>query len=92
MAQLLTVKQAVGRLGVSRSTLYKMLDDRAFRAAPIRLEIPGPPGRGGGIASRALPSRSAVVKPRPIPPPGFAAEALALCLDPLARCGIRVCR
>jgi len=37
MAQLLTVKQVAGQLGVSRSTVYKMLDDRVFPAAPIRL-------------------------------------------------------
>ncbi len=37
MAQLLTVKQVAGQLGVSRSTVYKMLEDRVFPAAPIRL-------------------------------------------------------
>jgi len=37
MAQLLTVRQVAGQLGVSRSTVYKMLDDRVFPAAPIRL-------------------------------------------------------
>ena len=38
-ARLLTVKQVAGqvRLGVSRSTVYKMLQDRVFPAAPIRL-------------------------------------------------------
>ena len=37
MAQLLTVKQVAGQLGVSRSTPYKMLDDRVFPAAQIPL-------------------------------------------------------
>ena len=37
MAQLLTVRQVAGQLGVSRSTVYKMLEDRVFPAAPIRL-------------------------------------------------------
>ena len=37
MAQLLTVKQVAGQLGVSRSTVYKMLDGWVFPAAPIRL-------------------------------------------------------
>ena len=36
MVQLLTVKQVAGQLGVSRSTVYKMLDDGVFPAAPIR--------------------------------------------------------
>ena len=42
MAQLLTVKQVAGQLGVSRSTLYKMLEDRVFPAAPIRLPSGNP--------------------------------------------------
>ena len=37
MARLLTVKQVAAQLGVSRSTVYKMLEDRVFPAAPIRL-------------------------------------------------------
>ena len=37
MAMLLTVKQVAAQLRVSRSTLYKMLEDRVFPAAPIRL-------------------------------------------------------
>ena len=37
MVQLLTVKQVAGQLGVSRLTVYKMLEDRVFPAAPIRL-------------------------------------------------------
>ncbi len=37
MAQLLTVRQVASQLGVSRSTVYKMLEDRVFPAAPIRL-------------------------------------------------------
>ena len=37
MAELLPVKQVAGQLGVSWSTLYKMLDGRVFPAAPIRL-------------------------------------------------------
>ena len=40
VAQLLTVKRVAGELGVSRSTVYKMLGDRVFPTAPIRL-----PGR-----------------------------------------------
>lgn len=36
MAQLSTVQQVAGQLGVSRLTLYKMLEDQAFPAAPIR--------------------------------------------------------
>ncbi len=39
MAQLLTVKQVAGQLGVARSTVYKILDDRVFPAAPI--PVPG---------------------------------------------------
>ena len=42
MARLLTVKQVAAQLGVSRSTVYKMLDDRVFPAAPIRLPYGGP--------------------------------------------------
>ena len=42
MAQLLTVKQVAGQLGVSRSTVYKMLEDRAFPAAPIRIPSDDP--------------------------------------------------
>ena len=37
MAQLLTVKQVAGQLGVARSTVYTILDDRVFPAAPIPL-------------------------------------------------------
>ena len=37
MAQVLTVKQVAGQPGVSRSTVHKMLGDRVFPAAPIRL-------------------------------------------------------
>ena len=47
MAQLLTVKQ-VAALGVSRSTLYKMLDERVFPAAPIRLPRRRPSLAAGG--------------------------------------------
>ena len=42
MARLLTVKQVAAQLGVSRSTVYKMLEDRVFPAAPIRLRNGGP--------------------------------------------------
>ena len=37
MPQLLTVRQVAGQPSVSRSTVYKMLEDRVFPAAPIRL-------------------------------------------------------
>ena len=37
MARLLTVRQVAGQPGGSRSTVYKMLEDRVFPAAPIRL-------------------------------------------------------
>ena len=37
MAQLSTVEQVAGQLGVARSTVYKILEDRVFPAAPIRL-------------------------------------------------------
>ena len=42
MARLLTVKQVAAQLGISRSTVYKMLEDRVFPAAPIRLPNGGP--------------------------------------------------
>ena len=42
MAQLLTVRAVAAQLGVSRSSIYKMLAGGVFPQAPIRLPNGGP--------------------------------------------------